>query len=321
MKRNQLRAMAAISGILATAGALVYRRYSRDLEAAKARVASGSKVLNTAVGTLEYADVGQGSPVLMIHGAGGGFDQGVEIAQPLIAAGLRVIAPSRFGYLRTPLPKNASPMAQADLYATLLDHLQIEKVLLVGVSAGAPSVLQFCLRYPIRCKALVLGVPLAYSPIAENSADKPSRLREFLINTAITSDFIFWSMSKLAPETMFKTILGTPLHDVEKAGLEEKLRLTEFLSHIEPISERKWGLQNEVVVARSLRPYDLERVKVPTLVFGVENCLYNTYPAARYIAENIPGAQFLSFAEGGHLAAGHQPELWSKVLQLFESAA
>jgi len=132
-----LALLAAVPASLAVAGALVYRRYRRDIRAARARISSGSKLANTPSGLIEYADVGTGSPVFVIHGAGGGFDQGLEFAQPLIDAGFRIIAPSRFGYLRTPLPKDASPMAQADAHASLLDVLRLEKVAVVGISAGA----------------------------------------------------------------------------------------------------------------------------------------------------------------------------------------
>lgn len=314
-----LALLAAVPASLAVAGALVYRRYRRDLAAARTRASSGSNLVNTLSGPIEYADVGSGAPVLVIHGAGGGFDQGLDFARPLIDAGFRVIAPSRFGYLRTPLPKDASPMAQADAHASLLDALQLEKVAVLSVSAGAPSAMQFCLRHPSRCSALVLLVPLVYSG---GPAGAPhSALRESLINTAISSDFIFWAMSNLARDTMFKTVLGTPPKDVEQAGAEEQARVTDFLNHIEPISWRKKGLQNETAIARSLPRYDLERLKVPTLVSSIEDCLYNTYPGARYTAENIPGARFLGYRTGGHLAVGHETELWSEVRQFLQAAA
>jgi pimeloyl-ACP methyl ester carboxylesterase len=311
--------LAVVPASLAVAGALVYRRYRRDLKAARARIASGSRLVNTPSGLIEYADVGTGAPVLVIHGAGGGFDQGLEFARPLIDAGFRVIAPSRFGYLRTPLPADASPMAQADAHASLLDALQLEKAAVVGVSAGSPSAMQLCLRHPERCVALVLAVPLVYS--GAPAGTPPSALREFLINTAISSDFIFWAMSKLARNTMFKTVLGTPPKDVVHAAAEEQARVIEVLEHIEPVSMRKKGLQNESAVARSLSRYDLEHLQVPTLVSSIEDCLYNTYPGARYTAENIPGARFLGYPTGGHLAVGHETELWSEVRQFLHAAA
>jgi pimeloyl-ACP methyl ester carboxylesterase len=311
--------LTVVPASVAVAGALVYRRYRREMTAARARVSSGSNLASTTSGLIEYADVGTGAPVLVIHGAGGGFDQGLELARPLIDDGFRVIAPSRFGYLRTPLPKDASPMAQADAHAALLDALQLEKVAVLGVSAGAPSALQLCLRRPERCTALVLVVPLVYGGAPAGAP--PSALREFLINMAISSDFIFWTMSKLARNTMFKTVLGTPPEDVEQASPEEQARTAQVLRHIEPISKRKQGLQNETAVARSLSRYDLERLHVPTLVSSIEDCLYNTYPGARYTAENIPGARFLGYPTGGHLAVGHETDLWSEVRQFLQTAA
>lgn len=318
-RKISLALLAAVPASLAVAGAMVYRRYRRDLKAARARVSSGSKLVNTTCGMIEYADVGTGAPVLVIHGAGGGFDQGLEFARPLIDAGFRVIAPSRFGYLRTPLPEDASPLAQADAHASLLDALQLEKVAVLGVSAGAPSAMQLCLRHPTRCTSLVLAVPLVYSGVPAGAP--PSAVRAFLINTAVSSDFIFWAMSKLARKTMFKTVLGTPPEDVDQTNAEEQARITEVLDHIEPVSLRKKGLQNETAIARSLTRYDLEHLQVPTLVSSIEDCLYNTYPGARYTAENIPGARFLGYRTGGHLAVGHETELWSEVRQFLQTAA
>ncbi len=322
-KRKRSRAIltAAAAALPAAAATLVYFRYRHDLRAAEARVSLGSKLISTPCGAIEYADVGTGPPVFVIHGAGGGFDQGLEFAQPLIDHGFRVIAPSRFGYLRTPLPKDASPMAQADAHACLLDTLRLDKVAVLGVSAGAPSAMQLCLRHPERCTAMVLGVPLAYSPRPDGApSEKPSPFREILINTMLSSDFVFWSLSKLARKAMIRTILGTPPEDVERAGANEQGQVAEFLAHIEPISRRKKGLENETAIARSLPRYDLERFQVPTLVFSVENCLYHTYPGARYTAEHIQGARFVGYPTGGHLAVGHQTELWSEIESFLKTA-
>jgi len=160
----------------------------------------------------------------------------------------------------------------------------------------------------------VLIVPLAYSETQVGTPkDMSSALRAFLMNAFLSSDFIFWIMSKLARKKMFSTILGTPPADVEKAGAEEYTHLTEFLAHIEPISRRKRGLQNEETIAKSLTRYELEQITVPTLIVGIENCLYKTFPGARYTAQHIPGARFVTYPTGGHMAVGHQTEVWSEV--------
>jgi 2-hydroxy-6-oxonona-2,4-dienedioate hydrolase len=118
---------------------LVYASYRRDIHQARERVSTGSQIVQTPCGPIEYALAGDGPPVLVVHGAGGGYDQGLEIGEPLVNSGFRVIAMSRFGYLRTPAPGDALASAQADAHACLLEALNISRAAVVGASAGAPS--------------------------------------------------------------------------------------------------------------------------------------------------------------------------------------
>ncbi len=94
-------------------------------------------MVQTPCGPIEYALTGDGPPLLVLHGAGGGYDQGLGFGEPLVNSGFRIIAMSRFGYLRTPLPPNASPSAQAEAHAGLLDALKIGREAVVGASALA----------------------------------------------------------------------------------------------------------------------------------------------------------------------------------------
>lgn len=110
----------------------------------------------------------------MIHGTGGGFDQDLLFTRQLLAEGYRVIAPSRFGYLRSSLPTDPSSIRQADAYVDLLDHLQIDRVAVAGGSAGALSAIAFAVRHPARCAALLPIVPASYTPdAAAVTADNP----------------------------------------------------------------------------------------------------------------------------------------------------
>src|SRR5574341_741576 len=101
-------AFIVVSLLIAGLIGLVYRNYRRDIHRARARVSTGSQIVQTPCGPIEYAIAGEGPTVLVVHGAGGGFDQGLGFAQMLVDSGFRVIAMSRFGYLRTPLPTDAS---------------------------------------------------------------------------------------------------------------------------------------------------------------------------------------------------------------------
>jgi 2-hydroxy-6-oxonona-2,4-dienedioate hydrolase len=309
------RTVLILAGLVAAGlPGLAYARYRHAIRQARERVSTGGRIAETACAPIEYSVMGDGPPLLLVHGAGGGYDQGLEFGVPLAGRGFRIIAMSRFGYLRTPLPGDASAAAQADAHAYLLDALGIERAGIVGASAGAPSTLQFALRHPERCSAMVLMVPAAYAPRAGGapSLQTPPRI-EFLLGTALKSDLLFWAATHIARNTLIRSILATPLSVMRNAGAPERARVNDVMEHLLPISARRLGLLNDAAVTSSLERYDLERIAVPTLVIGVADCLYGTFEPARYTAQHIPGARFVRYETGGHLWVGHQEEVVSEI--------
>lgn len=188
----------------------VFLTFRRDLAASRKKLAGLSKLVETAAGRIEIAEIGTGFPVLFSHGAGGGFDQGLAIGVPIAAAGFRIIAVSRFGYLRSSEPKDCSPEAQADAYAALLKSLDIRRAAIIGGSAGGPSAMQFAIRHPEICAALVLVVPLAYHPEGQHGIVRTlSPFEEKLLMVLVGSNFIYWLSTKLAPKLIVRLTLGT----------------------------------------------------------------------------------------------------------------
>jgi pimeloyl-ACP methyl ester carboxylesterase len=157
MNRKHLKRfiLGAIALMMAIPGGLIYRQYRTDISLANQRISSGGKMIETACGPIQYTEFGEGAPMLIIHGAGGGYDQGEYFAK-LIGGNYRWIAPSRFGFLGTPVPDGANSALQAEAYACLLDALGVDRVGVVGVSMGGPSSLLFALQYPERTKSLVM---------------------------------------------------------------------------------------------------------------------------------------------------------------------
>jgi 2-hydroxy-6-oxonona-2,4-dienedioate hydrolase len=310
-----IRAVTIFTGLLfAGLFALVYFNYQRDIQQARERTSVGSQIVETPCGQIEYADTGKGSPVLLVHGAGSGYDQGLDTSRALVQRGFRVIAMSRFGYLRTPLPADASAAAQADAHACLLDALHIRSAAIVGASAGAPSSMQFALRYPKRTTALVLLVPVAYVPRPDGAPPMQTPPGfEFLFDTALKSDFLFWAAPRLARQTVISAILATPPAVVDSASAEERARIDQVMVNILPVSTRRPGLINDAAVTSSLPRYDLERIAAPTLILSVADDLYGTYDGALYSAEHIPHARFIGYASGGHLCVGHEKEVMAEI--------
>ena len=302
------------------AGWLAASAYRRDIGAARERVAAGGSIADTRHGPIEYALTGNGPPVLMVHGAGGGYDQGLDIGEPLMRKGFRLIAMSRFGYLRTPLPKDASPEAQADAHASLLATLDIPRAAVVGVSAGAPSAMQFALRHPDRCAALVLLSPVLYVPRKGESASlKSPGWTVVLFDTALRSDFLFWLAMRTSRPLMIRSILGTLPEVVASANVAERAKVSTTLEHILPVPPRRLGLLNDAEVVSSLAPYDPRDVKVPVLAISMADDLYGTLEGARYAAEHITGASFIGYSDGGHLCVGHTDAIISAIAEFFAS--
>jgi pimeloyl-ACP methyl ester carboxylesterase len=306
----------AILIVVVVAGlfALAYMSYQRDIREARERISNGSQIAQTPCGPIEYAVAGDGPPVLVVHGAGGGFDQGLAFAGPLVASGFRVITMSRFGYLRTPLPANASAAAQADAHACLLDALKIRRAAIIGASAGAPSSMQFALRHNDRLSALILLVPATYVPRPGGAAPmKTPAGTQFLFDTALRSDFLFWAAIRLARKTVIRAILATPPEVVEYASVDEQARVGKMMEHILPVSPRRLGLLNDAAVTSTLPRYELERIATPALVISMADDLFGTFDGARYTAEHLPHARFIGYPAGGHVWVGHYGQVLSEI--------
>ena len=310
--RNALLAALTLAFLAATL--FVKWRFDIDMQRARAHAAQGSVLLQTRCGAIEYQESGSGVPLLAVHGNGGGHDQGMAFAGALATQGIRVIAMSRFGYLRTPMPVDASAAAQADAHVCLLDALDIPRAAVVGGSAGAPSALQMALRHPARVSALVLLVPLAYKPPTHADSARPMPAWvEGLMMQMISSDFLFWAATHIARDTVIKTVLATPSELLNSASPQERLRINDMIDNILPVSAPAAGLISDTAAGKHLTPSALQTLRVPTLVISARDDRYGTSATAQYTASQIAGARFIGFDQGGHTWVGHDDEVMEAI--------
>lgn len=300
----------AAAGSLVVGGA-VYRAFAAELARARAHIGTGSQVFQTRFGPMEYAVAGNGPPAIMLHGTGGGFDQGLAFSSRLIAAGHQIVAPSRFGYLRSEFPDDPSSEHQADAIVDLMDHLGIARAPVIGGSAGALSALQFAIRHPERCSALVVIVPAAFAP--DRPPPRPNALGAAIMEYGLKSDFLFWAGMSWAEDTMFGTILATDPALVRQATPEEQERVRTILHDILPVSARANGLLNDARLSGTPKPMELEAIKAPTLAISLEDDRFETLAAARHIARTVTGAKLVTYPTGGHVFVGRDRELFQEV--------
>jgi pimeloyl-ACP methyl ester carboxylesterase len=293
-----------LTGALAgAAGALTLRSYRAcraDMAAAEARIARERCVIATSQGEMIYGEAGDGPPVLMIHGSGGGFNQALHYARRF-GGGFWWIAPSRFGYLGTPLPDDASPAAQADAFAALLDALKIARAPLIALSAGGPSALQFALRHPDRCAGLVMLSAVSKGMI-DVSPNPDALIRIF--DALLASDYLVWAALQLVRRGIAPP-MGVPRTVVRSLSPAEKRWLETWLQNTLPVYSRRAGWVNDYHQILHLELLPLERIAVPVLILHAEDdSLVTLERHARFCAETIPDARLVTFPSGGHLLLG-----------------
>jgi pimeloyl-ACP methyl ester carboxylesterase len=286
-------------------------RYKEENRIARDRLLAGSQLIDTSMGVIEAAITGQGSAVLISHGSGGGYDMGLWLAG-LIGGQFQYIAPSRFGYLRSPVPPNPSPETQADTYAALLDTFDVDTTIIIGLSGGGASALQFALRHSERCRGLIM--------ISAVSRSFPS-LSPFLraiYPLMLQSNFLPWLLYSTAPQAVFQG------NGVSRALLtkikpdREKMRLLDSLYHTTyPSTPRRDGLINDMQQLSNFPVFPLDQISVPTLVVHAVNDPIMPFSMGEFTASTIPNALFLKLDDGGHFTCVTHREEVLPVVQEF----
>jgi pimeloyl-ACP methyl ester carboxylesterase len=252
-------------------------------------------------GPVEVAAFGAGPVALCLHGAMGGFDQGLLLARTVAIPGLRYVAPSRPGYLGTPLAAGRTPAEQAELCALVLDALGHRDALVMAVSGGGPAAVEFALRHPERCRGLVLvssctarlegPMPLAWY-LFRLIARIPALGRVLRPDVDADPDR---AVRRSIPDPALRA--ATLRHP--EAG---PLLLALQRSTGDRLPLRIAGAENDVRMTRRDLRLDLERLAVPALAIHGTADRVVPFAQARAFAARAPGAELYGIEGGDHVA-------------------
>jgi pimeloyl-ACP methyl ester carboxylesterase len=292
----------------------IANRYFREIKAAQQKIDSlGSQVIETANGPIEYVRVGEGYPVLVVNGSFGGFDQGLVVAEPLIEAGYQVISVSRFGYLRSPMPDNASVDKQVDAFICLLDTLGIQKVAVLTVSGGAVSSTRFAASYPQRISVLILQSPAAPGKVIVTPPPK-------MAITMMRSNFIYWAMVTYMRPVILRMI-GVPesfLNSPESEGATKDILESTLPSggRMDGFYFDNYGVDTEFHEEISDNsPYSVTKIKLPVLVINALDDPIAVHVNVKGMAEKFPNASLFVVPDGGHILLGHSEEVKKEIIK------
>lgn len=234
-----------------------------------------------------YHDVGDGAPILMIHGSGPGVSAWANWRGVLADMGKtnRVVAPDMvgFGYTEVPEGRDLGIGVWLDQLVSLLDNLELPKVHLVGNSFGGAIALHFTRKYPQRvAKLALMGAVSSSFPITEG-LDKvwgytPSHenMRE-LMN-------VFVHNKGLISEDLIKLRFEAS----KQRGMDK------VYESLFPAPRQQW------VDVLALPDEGLRSIKQPTLILHGRDDQVIPFSASLRAFDLIPNASLLAFGGCGH---------------------
>ena len=110
---------------------------------------------------VHYVRMGEGPPVVLLHGLSASWYTWCRNVEPLARAGFTVLALDLPGYGVSAKPRDLdyTPANGAKLVNDFLEALRVDRAVIVGNSAGGLVAGMFALNYPFRVERLVLVAP------------------------------------------------------------------------------------------------------------------------------------------------------------------
>jgi pimeloyl-ACP methyl ester carboxylesterase len=257
-------------------------------------------------GPVEFAEEGQGPPIVYFHGTSGGCEVVFPMEQELLDAGFRLIVPNRPGNFGTTLAQRTSGADSARLAVAVLDSLGVAKVGVIGTSGGGPAALSFAARFPERTTALILQCAqthrwddLSWWPKLNRWIYPLTRTRlarRLFYAAYVTECRLLYRM----PQAFIKTMAGPRFdeirHDAATWALYRVMRAPCLKSLSQPA-----GMRNDWETMETGAFSDAREVRCPTLV--IYDPLDPLVPEchAQWALSAIPGARECKLHAGGHL--------------------
>jgi 2-hydroxymuconate-semialdehyde hydrolase len=251
-----------------------------------------------------YHDVGEGFPLVLLHGSGPGVSAYANWNKlfPLLGKNHRMIAPDMVGFGYTDRPEGIQYGMNAWVQQTidLFDALNIEQADLVGNSFGGALALAMAVKYPNRVRKLVLMGAMGVNFPITYGLDRVWGYQPSIENMKELLDIFAYS----------------------RALVTDELAKLRYETSIQPGFQESFGSmfpaprQNSVVAMANNEVY-LRMVKHPTLiVHGREDRVIPIETSLKLI-QALENAELHVFGKCGHWTQIERTEDFANIVELF----
>lgn len=261
--------------------------------------------VNVGDASINYELSGKGRTVVLIHG----WAQDLTIWDDQVAAlspTYRVLRYDRRSYGGS--TGHADPTADPDDLRILLDSLKIPSAVVLGLSGGARTALNFAVAFPGRVSALVLygsGPPGGFQPMPSGPMPN-TRFGEIARNHGLDS--------------LRKFVESIGLSWDPPNNPAYRKRIERMWSRYDGRDLLKPGPPSGRISPS--RMDDLAKIRIPTLIVVGDHEVPLFRLVADTLTRRIPNARLVVIAEGGHGAHFAQPQRFNAaVLEFLASVA
>lgn len=237
--------------------------------------------------------------ILLVHGHP--FDNSMWNYQLETLKNFRLILPDLKGYGQTDYKFDKIYIEEQALdLAILLDHLEIEKVHLIGLSMGGQIIIEFSRLFPNRVKSLII---CDSNPIGETEESYKNRL---LLADKIQTIGI----TEYTEQEIHKYL--------HKDNLDENNPVYNHLYKMMINTKTGGAVASHKGRAERRSNYNyLKFIALPTLVIVGENDFFTPVSEMKDIAEQIPNAEFEVIEKAGHMPNMEQSEIFNRLISDF----
>lgn len=260
---------------------------------------------------IAYLDVGEGPPVILIHGFGGSMWQW-EYQQHPLSQHFRILTLDLPGAGLSDKPEiDYRPDQMLDYFVGFMDAVKIPHATLVGNSMGAGLAIGMALAHPTRVDKLVLIDGLPQQVMKKLTSPSVRRALETSAPSWLVS-FGNMMFGGLMTESVLKEIVHDPTL-LTPAVIERSNR-----------NRRRPGLIKPILSARENLPLwesgfarRIEDIIHPTLVIWGEEDRVFPIAVGEELHQTIKGSRFVSISGAGHIPQWEQPNVVNHELITF----
>lgn len=191
-----------------------------------------------------------------------------------------------------------SQALQVEVVRALMDHLELSRATILGISYGSEVALQFAVKYPERLERLELF-------------NATSRTGPWLGDIGDGWNYAAANCGEAYYLTTIPVIYSPEFYVKRNDWMQHRREV------LTPVFGNPAFYQSMVRLTNSAREYDvsgqLERITAPTLVVSCEQDYLTPMHEQRFLAEHIPNSEYVVIPNCGHASMYEKPMLFASL--------